>query len=331
MTGRRRALITGVSGQDGWYLSRMLLEEGYQVFGLIRPGDPLEPPRSVELVSGDLADRTSVAEAVAVAAPDEIYNLGGVSSVGLSWQEPLLTAQVTGLGLLNVIEGVRAASYPGADGVRIVQASSAEIFGDAPAPQNEQTAIRPITPYGAAKAFAHHTAAVFRAAGLSVSTAILFNHESPRRPETFVTRRISRQVAEISLGLRDTLVIGNLDARRDWGYAGDYADALRRIGRHEVAGDFVIATGISRSVGDFAEAAFAHVGITDWRPLVSLDPDFVRPTDAVEHRGDAGRAHRELGWVPRTGFADLVAAMVDADLSALRRGSQRRLPDSSGR
>jgi GDPmannose 4,6-dehydratase len=314
MTASPRALITGVTGQDGWYLSGLLLSDGYQVFGLAHRDDDAPAPDGVIVVSGDLADSADVQSAVDYAQPDEVYNLAGVSSVALSWERPLLTAEVTGLGLLRVITAVSAFSERHSRRSRIVQASSAEIFGEAAGPQTEQTPIAPVTPYGAAKAFAHQLARVYRGAGASISTAILYNHESPRRPETFVTRKITSTVAKIARGEADRLLIGNLEARRDWGFAGDYACALRLIGRHPAADDFIIASGESHTVADFVAAAFRRIGVNDWRAFVDVDPTFQRPVDPPEQRGDSSKARRELGWYPSKSFEDTVNEMVDADL-----------------
>ena len=314
MTALPRALITGVTGQDGWYLSELLLSDGYQVFGLAHRDDDAPAPDGVIVVSGDLADSADVQSAVEYAQPDEVYNLAGVSSVALSWERPLLTAEVTGLGLLRVITAVSTFSESHRRRSRIVQASSAEIFGEAAGPQTEQTPIAPVTPYGAAKAFAHQLARVYRGAGASISTAILYNHESPRRPETFVTRKITSTVAKIARGEADRLLIGNLEARRDWGFAGDYACALRLIGRHPAADDFIIASGESHTVADFVAAAFRHIGVDDWRAFVDVDPTFQRPVDPPEQRGDSSKARRELGWYPSKSFEEMVNEMVDADL-----------------
>ena len=311
-----RALITGVTGQDGSYLTELLLQQGYDVFGLIRAGDDASVDDRVTVLTGDLTDADSLRAAVTTADPDEVYNLAGISSVALSWQEPELTADVTGLGLLRVVRAVREHGEQRGRTARIVQASSAEIFGHAEPPQNETTPLAPTSPYGAAKAFAHSLVGVYRSTGLPISTAILYNHESPRRPPTFVTRRITQGVARIAGGSTEPLRLGNLDARRDWGFAGDYVRALQLIATHERPDDFVIATGESRSVGDFVAAAFAHVGIEDWRAHVEIDPAFVRPNDPGEQRGDATKARTELGWQPQTSFAELVAAMVETDLSA---------------
>jgi GDPmannose 4,6-dehydratase len=314
MTAPPRALITGVTGQDGWYLSGLLLSDGYQVFGLAHHDDGAPVRDGVIVVRGDLAESADVRAAVDHARPDEVYNLAGVSSVALSWERPMLTAEVTGLGLLRVITAVSAFSGRHGRPCRIVQASSAEIFGEAAGPQTEQTPIAPVTPYGAAKAFAHQLAGVYRRAGASISTAILYNHESPRRPGTFVTRKITSTVAQIARGEADRLSIGNLEARRDWGFAGDYARALQLIGRHPAADDFIIASGESHTVADFVATAFRRIGVTDWRALVDVDPRFQRPVDPPEQRGDSSKARRELGWCPSMSFEDMVNEMVDADL-----------------
>ena len=310
----RRALLTGLTGQDGWYLTDHLLSSGYDVFGLVRPGDVAPAPPGATVVEGDLVDGSTLREALKAAEPHEVYNLAGISSVAMSWTEPVVTAEVNGLGALRLIEAVRDHCQASGEQVRIVQASSAEIFGHAAAPQDESTPIAPITPYGATKAFAHHLVSVYRSAGVSVSSAILFNHESARRPPTFVTRRITQFAARVAGGATDRLRLGNLDARRDWGWAGDYARAMHLIAQHPEPDDFVIATGISRSVGDFVAAAFAHVGVTEWREHVEIDPALVRPSDPGEQRGNAAKAHTVLGWRPSVTFAEMVGEMVDADL-----------------
>jgi GDPmannose 4,6-dehydratase len=226
----------------------------------------------------------------------------------------MLTAEVTGVGLLRVITAVSALSEARGRQSRIVQASSAEIFGEAIGPQTERTPIAPVTPYGAAKAFAHQLASVYRGVGTSISTAILYNHESPRRPETFVTRKITSTVAKIARGEADRLRIGNLEVRRDWGFAGDYARALQLIGRHPAPDDFIVASGESHTVGDFVATAFRRIGVTDWRAFVDVDPSLQRPVDPPEQRGDSSKVRRELGWRPLKSFEDMVNEMVDADL-----------------
>lgn len=312
------AFVTGVSGQDGGYLVDQLLAEGVQVHGMVRGDDDasLVPARpGLTLHVGDLTDRARLAELVAQIAPDEIYNLAGISSVAFSWAEPVATGEVSGLavsGLLQAAWELTNAGHP----VRFVQAASAEIFGNpATSPQDERTIIAPVTPYGAAKAYAHHLVGVYRARGMHAVSAILYNHESPRRPDTFVTRKITQGAARIAKGEQSELALGNLEARRDWGWAPDYVDALVRAARHETAADYVVATGRSHSVREFVAAAFTAAGIPDWEPYVRIDAAFLRPVDAVELVGDATRARTELGWEPTVGFEELIAKMVAADLS----------------
>lgn len=311
-----RALVTGVGGQDGSYLAERLLADGVEVHALTLRGDTGEhTPAEVVLHEGDLTDVEGTRRLVLDLAPDEVYNLAAVSSVAQSWEQPELTAQVNGLAAAALLESARRLHARGHD-VRIVQASSAEIFGDPPAsPQDEDTPIRPLNPYGAAKAFAHLSVGVQRARGLHAVSAVLFNHESPRRPERFVTRKITSTVAALAQGRADRLVLGNLDARRDWGWAPDYVDAMVRAARADDPRDYVVATGEAHSVRDFVAAAFHRVGIADWEHLVETDPRFVRPTDATELVGDSSRARKHLGWSPTVGFEELVGRMVDADLA----------------
>jgi GDPmannose 4,6-dehydratase len=308
-----RALITGVTGQDGWYLSEILAEQGYDVFGLVTSEDSAAVPPYVTAFSGDMRDRRSLDEALDETEPDEVYNLASISSVAQSWREPELVAEVNGLGTMRLL-----AALQGRD-VRFVQASSAEIFGTAAPPQDETTPIAPTTPYGVSKAFAHHAVAVYREAGLHASSVILFNHESPRRPDTFVTRKITKAVAAIAAGSPERLRLGNLEIRRDWGYARDYAEAMTLVARHDEPTDFVIATGVSRTIADFVAAAFACVGIDDWAAQVELDPEFARPGDSREQRGDPSKAHKLLGWSPTVSFEDIVRLMVDNDIREAQR------------
>ena len=314
------ALITGITGQDGGYLVERLLAEHCVVHGLIHDGDPGRPELlrrspSVVLHSGDLRDEASLARVVAETDPDEVYNLAGISSVAFSWEQPVLTADITALGAARLLEQVWQHQERRGTPVAFLQASSAEIFGDADrVPQDEATPIRPTNPYGASKAFAHQLVEVYRARGLAAVSCVLYNHESPRRPPTFVTRKITRAAARISRGLEQELVLGNLDARRDWGWAPDYVDAMVRAVRHADPQDYVVATGQAHSVRDFVAAAFLRAGIDDWERHVRVDDAFVRPTDAALQVGDAGRARAALGWEPTVGFAELVGRMVDADL-----------------
>jgi GDPmannose 4,6-dehydratase len=318
------AFITGASGQDGSYLTERLLAEGHQVHALQHgatspPLDGYEWRERVHWHSGDLADDATVAALVAEIEPDEIYNLAGVTSVAQSWNLPVLTAQVTAVGAISLMQAAFELSERSGRAVRMLQPSSAEIFGSpAESPQRESTTIRPTSPYGAAKAYAHTMAAVYRDRGLPVSTCILYNHESPRRPTTFVTRKITRAAAEISLGRAETVSLGNLEARRDWGWAPDYVDAMVAAVRNPDAGDYVIATGQSHSVREFVAAAFEWAGVADWQERIVIDPAFIRPADPTELVGDAGKAERVLGWRPTVGFADMVAAIVDNDLAELR-------------
>jgi GDPmannose 4,6-dehydratase len=307
-----RAFITGIGGQDGTYLAERLVDEGMEVHALVLAADghPAYCPDEVVLHSGDVGDVDATRRLVRDIAPQELYNLAAISSVAQSWDEPDRTAHVNGQAAVALMESARQVG-----GVRFVQASSAEIFGEpASAPQTEDTAIRPVNPYGAAKAFAHLSAAVFRQRDLHVSSAILYNHESPRRHERFVTRKITSTVAAIAGGRADELVLGNLDARRDWGWAPDYVDAMIRAARADEPSDYVVATGRAQSVRDFVDAAFAAAGISDWEPLVRQDPAFFRPADPTELVGDATKARDLLGWEPTVTFEEIVARMVAADL-----------------
>jgi GDPmannose 4,6-dehydratase len=315
----RCALVTGITGQDGGYLAEQLVAEGVTVHGLVRPGEQVPAPL-VDLGfvrhTADLTDAGALERVLADAAPTEVYNLAGVSSVGLSWDAPVLTSEVNGLFVARLLQLLWERQQRTGEPIALVQASSAEIFaGTTVSPQDETTPVSPTSPYGATKAFAHALVQVFRGRGMRASNAILYNHESPRRPTSFVTRKITSTVAAIAEGRADRLVLGNLDARRDWGWAPEYVDALVRIARHDAGDDVIVATGISHSVEDFVAAAFARVGIDDWRGLVTTDPAFVRPVDAVELVGDPGKARRLLGWQPQVGFAELVGRMVDADLT----------------
>jgi GDPmannose 4,6-dehydratase len=313
------AFITGITGQDGGYLAEQLLAQGAAVHGLVRHAGELAPTErahpGVSLHVADLTDTAGVAGLLAEVGPDEIYNLAGISSVARSWQEPVATGEVSGLAAAGVLQSAWELAERLGRRVSVVQASSAEIFGNpASAPQDETTPIAPVTPYGAAKAYAHHMARVYRGRGLHAATVILYNHESPRRPPAFVTRKITQGAAMIARGEQDELALGNLDARRDWGWAPDYVDAMVRAARHDVPDDFVIATGRAHSVAEFVAAAFRAAGIDDWRRYVRVDPAFVRPVDAVELTGDATRARAVLGWAPTVGFDEIVARMVQTDL-----------------
>ena len=310
-----RAFVTGIGGQDGGYLAERLLAEGVEVHALAFEQDPQPRVPGVELHTGDLTRVDDVRALLLDLAPDEIYNLAAISSVARSWDQPDLTALVNGTAAVALMESALQVQDKRGLQVHFVQASSAEIFGQPEVtPQNESTPVRPVNPYGAAKAYAHLSADVYRRRDLHVVSAILYNHESPRRPTTFVTRKITSAVAEIASGKARRLTLGNLDARRDWGWAPDYVDALVRAARADEPGDFVIATGVSHSVRDFVATAFRHAGIDDWEGLVDADPALVRPADPTELAGDASRARQQLGWAPTVGFEGLVGRMVDADL-----------------
>jgi GDPmannose 4,6-dehydratase len=316
-----RALVTGATGQDGSYLVERLVAEGAEVHALVRADDGAGAgalPTGVQPHVGDLTDGEAMASLVAEVEPTEIYNLGGLSSVALSWEQPALTAEVTGVAPGHLLKAAYDLQERTGAEVRFVQASSAEIFGrTSGAPADEDTPIRPLTPYGAAKAYAHHVVGVYRARGLHASSCILFNHESPRRPETFVTRKITAGAARIARGQQDGLAMGNLDARRDWGWAPDYVEAMALAARADEGRDYVVATGVSHSVREFVAAAFRAAGIEDWERYVSLDPRFARPSDAPDLVGDAGRARNLLGWSPSMTFEEIVARMVRHDLDLL--------------
>lgn len=320
-----RALVTGATGQDGSYLVEQLLAEGAEVHAVVRsgghgPGETPLPARVHQHV-GDLADGRGLEAVVARVAPTEIYNLGGISSVALSWQEPGLTAQVSGSSVGHLLKAAHELQERSGEPVRVVQASSAEIFGHAAqVPQDESTPVAPMTPYGAAKAFAHHLVAVWRGRGLHATSCVLYNHESPRRPDAFVTRKITAGAARIARGLQDGLALGNLDARRDWGWAPDYVRAMVLAARAETPDVYVVATGSAHSVRDFVAAAFRAAGIDDWERHVTLDARFARPSDAPEQVGDSSRLRTRLGWAPTVGFEEIVTRMVRHDLELLGDG-----------
>jgi len=337
-----RALVTGITGQDGSYLAELLLAKGYKVYGLVRRSSTSNRLRlqtlnkqhgeqgtgRFQLIYGDLGDASSLLHAIEVAEPDEVYSLAAQSHVKVSFDVPEYTADITGVGTLRLLQTVRAVN----PSIKFFHAGSSEQFGKVVhSPQNEETPFYPRSPYACAKVFAFQITKNYREAyGIFAANGILFNHESPRRGETFVTRKISRSVAAIVHGQLETLYLGNLDAERDWGFAGDYVDAMWRIMQAESPNDFVIATGESHSVRDFCTSAFDHAGIPlTWegedldqvgidrngRRLVRVDPKLFRPTEVDELRGDSTKADRELGWKPTTTFNELVQMMVDADLS----------------
>lgn len=317
-----RALITGVTGQDGLYLAQLLLDKGYEVYGLIRgqnnPKLPLvqEMLPDVKLVEGDLTDLPGLVRALEVANPDEVYNLAAISFVAYSWNNPIVTADTTGMGVLNLLEAIRLWAGNNIDRVRFYQASTSEMFGKVhEVPQKETTLLWPRSPYGVSKTFGHYMTINYRESyGLHASSGILFNHESPLRGKEFVTRKISVAVARIALGLQQTVTLGNLDSKRDWGFAGDYVDAMWRMLQQPEGSEYVVATGETHSVREFVEAAFSHVGIEDWEPHVLQDPRFMRPAEVELLIGDATKAKEQLGWTPTVTFDGLVKMMVDADL-----------------
>jgi GDPmannose 4,6-dehydratase len=322
----RSALITGITGQDGRYLAELLLSNGYVVFGLVRgQNNPnlavlqRESP-SVKIITGDLLDASSLIAAMTIAEPDEVYNLGGVTFVGYSWSNPRLTTDVTGGGTLNILEAVRLYQDQSGKDVRFYQASSAEMFGNAAhVPLGESARLWPRSPYGVAKVYAHCLTINYRESyGMHASAGILFNHESPRRGTEFVTRKISQAVARISLGLQDHVLLGNLDAMRDWGFAGDYVEAMHLMLQQDEPDDYVIATGEAHSIGELLDAAFGVVGISDWQPYVKTDPALIRPAEVDLLIGDASKARVALGWKPKLSFEELVAMMVRNDVELAR-------------
>ena len=314
---QKRALITGITGQDGSYLAELLLEKGYEVFGLVRRSSTVNFERighlqdKIELISGDLLDQKSLASALQAARPQEVYNLGAQSFVPVSWEQPMLTGEVTGLGVTRLLEAIR--SYD--ENIRFYQASTSELFGKAQeTPQNEKTAFYPRSPYGVSKLYAHWITINYRESyGLFACTGILFNHESPRRGREFATRKITYGVARIKCGLDQELRLGNLESRRDWGYAGDFVRAMWMMLQQDEPDDYVIATGTTRTIGEFCEVAFAHAGL-DWRQHVVVDERFMRPAEVHILLGDSTKAREKLGWVPEVGFEEMVQQMVDWDL-----------------
>lgn len=315
------ALITGITGQDGSYLAEFLLGKGYRVVGMTRRTSTDVHERighivdDIEFVSGDLLDQTSVTAIVATVEPDEIYNLAAQSFVPTSWDQPVLTGEFTALGVTRVLEAVRHTNPR----IRFYQASSSEMFGKVQAvPQNERTPFYPRSPYGVAKLYGHWITINYRESyDLYAVSGILFNHESSRRGKEFVTRKITDGVARIKLGLSDRLRLGNLEARRDWGFAGDYVQAMWLMLQQPAPDDYVIATGVTRSVGEFVRAAFALVEL-DWERYVIIDPRYYRPAEVDMLVGDASKAYDILGWEPETSFERLVQSMVQADLERLR-------------
>lgn len=323
----KRALITGITGQDGSYLAELLLSKGYEVHGLRRRTSSFTTQRIDHLLGdfrhdrgaqlfleyGDLADATSLVKLLYRLQPDEIYNLGAQSHVHISFEIPEYTANVTGLGCARILEAVRETGIK----TRIYQASSSEMFGSTPPPQNENSRFHPRSPYACAKVFAYNLTVNYRESyGMFAGNGILFNHESPRRGENFVTRKITRAIARIKRGLQETLYLGNLSARRDWGYAPEYVEAMWRMLQQDTPEDYIIATGESHSVQEFVTAAFEHAGL-DWKKYVQIDPRYYRPAEVNDLVGDASKAKAALGWEATTRFRELVPILVDGDIASL--------------
>jgi len=336
-----KALITGITGQDGSYLAEFLLEKGYEVYGLIRRSstfntdridhiytDPHTPDVKLHLIYGDLSDGGNLSVILNDIKPDEVYNLGAQSHVRVSFDQPIYTVDVDALGALRVLEAVRMVDR----GIRFYQASSSEMFGMAEEiPQNENTPFHPRSPYACAKVYAYWQTVNYREAyGMFACNGILFNHESPRRGETFVTRKITRAATRIKCGLQDKLYLGNLDAKRDWGYAGDYVEAMWLMLQRDTPDDYVVATGETHSVREFLEEAFGYLDL-DWREHVEIDPRYYRPSEVDVLVGDAAKAKRLLDWEPRVTFRELVRMMVDSDMALAERektvaGAERQAP-----
>jgi len=323
---KRRALITGITGQDGSYLAEYLLEKDYQVFGLIRRSSTITFERiahlqdDVELLPGDLLDPSSLISALRTARPHEVYNLAAQSFVPTSWNQPVLTGNFTAIGVTQVLEAIRVADPT----IRFYQASSSEMFGMVEhSPQAEATRFYPRSPYGVAKLYGHWITVNYRESyNLFACSGILFNHESPRRGLEFVTRKVSYGAARIKLGMQSKLMMGNLDAERDWGFAGDYVRAMWLMLQQEQPEDFVVATGQTHSVRDLLEIAFRHVGL-DYRDYVEVDPTLIRPAEVHHLKGDSAKAREKLGWKPTTSFKNLVEMMVDSDLEQLPMWQER--------
>ncbi|GAB4112733.1 MAG: GDP-mannose 4,6-dehydratase [Sandaracinaceae bacterium] len=328
---RRRAFVTGITGQDGSYLAELLIEKGYEVHGVIRRAstfntgridhlyrDPHDPEARLFLHHGDLSDGSGLRHILEQVRPDEIYNLGAQSHVRVSFDAPEYTADVTGSGTLRLLLAFRDYERGAGKSVRFYQAGSSEMFGAAAPPQSEATPFHPRSPYAVAKVASHWYAVNYRESyGLFIVNGILFNHESPRRGETFVTRKITRAATRIKLGLQERLFLGNLDAKRDWGFAGDYVEAMWRMLQADQPDDYVVATGQAYSVRDFLEATFTRLDL-DWRDYVRTDPRYFRPAEVDHLLGDATKAREKLGWAPRVDFQALVAMMVEHDLELAR-------------
>ena len=320
---QRKALITGITGQDGSYLADFLLEKGYKVYGLIRRSSTINFERiahlqdELELIPGDLLDQSSLIAALRMTEPEEVYNLAAQSFVPTSWCQPVLTGEFTALGVTRLLEAIRVVN----PAIRFYQASSSEMFGMVEeSPQNERTRFYPRSPYGIAKLYGHWMTVNARESfGLFACSGVLFNHESPRRGIEFVTRKVTYGVARIKLGLQCKLKMGNLDAERDWGYAGDYVKAMWLMLQQNTPDDYVVATGITHSVRQLVEVAFEHIGL-DYREHVEIDPNLLRPAEVNHLLGDSAKARRQLGWTPTVTFRDLIGMMVDSDVELVSGG-----------
>jgi len=318
----KRALVTGITGQDGRHMSELLQSKGYQVFGMVRgQNNPklqtvMDENPALELVEGDLRDLSSLIAAVEQVQPDEVYNLGAMSFVALSFRQPELTADITGVGVLRMLEAIRIVGGTDDNPMRFYQASSSEMFGKVrETPQTEQTPFHPRSPYGVAKVFGHYTTLNYRESyGIHASSGICFNHEGERRGLEFVTRKITNGVARIKLGLQEKISLGNLDSQRDWGYAGDFVEAMWLILQQDEPDDYVIATGETHTIGEFLDLAFRYAGIDDWGPYVEQDPRFMRPAEVDLLLGDPTKAKTRLGWEPKVSFEQLVERMYAHDL-----------------
>jgi GDPmannose 4,6-dehydratase len=317
----KSALITGITGQDGSYLAELLLTKGYKVYGLVRRSSSINIERishiekDITIIPGDLLDQNSLANAIRQSEPDEVYNLAAQSFVATSWNQPELTGQFTALGVTRILEAIKTENPK----IRFYQASSSEMFGSTPPPQSEKTSFHPRSPYGVSKLYGHFATINYRESyGMFACSGILFNHESPRRGLEFVTRKVSNAVAQIKLGLLDKMTIGNLDAKRDWGFAGDYVRAMWMMLQADAPEDYVVATGISKSVRELVDAAFNTVGL-DYHDFVTVDPALLRPAEVDYLCGDSSYARQKLGWEPDVAFEQLVNMMVEEDLQRNRR------------
>ena len=316
----KKACITGIYGQDGAYLAKLLLSKGYKVYGISsrrvnQSSSNLDwlGVKGIEFVNADMTDQTSLQNVIKSIQPDEFYNLAAMSFVGSSWDTPVYTSNVNAMGVLYVLEAIKNFSPH----TKVYQASTSEMFGNCGGsdPKTEETNFVPRSPYGVAKTFAHNMMVNYRESyGMFAANGILFNHESPIRGKEFVTRKITDGVARISLGLQDKISLGNLDSKRDWGFSGDYVEAMWRMLQHEKPDDFVVATGVTYTIKDFLDLAFMEVGIEDWTPYVYQDPAFIRPAELDVLLGDPSKAVKELGWTPKTPIGGLVSMMVEADI-----------------